>query len=114
MKQLRERVSRYGACSLSNHELLLIILGTGSGKRTIPEAMHHLLEEYPLQYMLGLDYGQIAAKVGAVKAVQVLALLEFSRRVMRPVDDTLFRISSPADAANLVMPDMVYLDHEEM
>ncbi len=34
--------------------------------------------------------------------------------MMRPTESEGYRILSPQDAANLVMPDLAYLDHEEM
>ena len=114
MKQLRERVACYGAQNLSSQELLQVILGTGVGNKASPEHIVRLVGDDPLPSLLSLDYGQIASTLGPVKATQVAALLELTRRLMRPVEDTLVRIATPADAANLVMADLSYLDHEEM
>ena len=52
--------------------------------------------------------------MGEAKSAQVKAALELGRRLASAQVDTRYRISTPADAANLVMLDMAYLDSEQM
>src|SRR5260370_25599875 len=52
--------------------------------------------------------------MGEAKSGQVKAALETGRRLASVQVDTRCRISTPAEAANLVMLDMAYLDTEQM
>ena len=116
MKSLREQVVQYGTRHLSTHELLLVILGTGASKRMTPRCIQHLMEDCPLPQLLQTDMGQLTNTLGLgeAKAIQLQAVMELARRKMRPIESEGYRILSPQDAANLVMPDLAYLDHEEM
>ncbi len=116
MKQLREQVVQYGTRTLSTHELLLVILGTGTSTKITPLSIQHLMEDCPLPQLLQADMGQLTNTLGLgeAKAIQLQAVMELARRLMRPTESEGYRILSPQDAANLVMPDLAYLDHEEM
>jgi len=116
MKQLREQVVQYGTRTLSTAELLLVILGTGTSTKITPLSLQHLMEDCPLPQLLQADMGQLAhtLDLGEAKAIQMQAVVELARRMMRPRESEGYRILSPQDAATLVMPDMAYLDHEEM
>ena len=48
------------------------------------------------------------------KAAQLKAALEIGRRLSLSQLDEKYQIKSPADAANLVMMEMAFLDHEQM
>ena len=52
--------------------------------------------------------------IGVVKASRLKASLEFGRRVMINRPEERPQLTSPADAANLLMPDMVHLDRETL
>ncbi len=52
--------------------------------------------------------------MGEAKSAQVKAALEIGRRLALVQPDTRYKISTPADAANLVMLDLAYLDTEQM
>src|SRR6266700_5490398 len=116
MKELREQVVQYGTRTLSTSELLLVILGTGAGTKITPLSIQHLMEDCPLPQLLQADMGQLTNTLGLgeAKAIQLQAVVELARRMMRPRESEGYRILSPQDAATLVMPDMAYLDHEEM
>ena len=116
MKQLREQIVQYGTRHLSTHELLLVILGTGASKRITPLCIQRLMEDCPLPQLFQTDMGQLTNTLGLgeAKAIQMQAVMELARRLMRPTESEGYRILSPQDAANLVMPDLAYLDHEEM
>jgi DNA repair protein RadC len=115
-KLLRERLSESGVSSLSTPELLSIILRTGSGSESIVAAVHTLLASYSLQELLHVDFGNLRHQygLGEAKAAQLQALLETARRLTIPSHQSRYAITTPQDAANLVMPDMAFLDHEEL
>src|SRR6266702_3180231 len=52
--------------------------------------------------------------MGEAKSAQVKAALEIGRRLALVQVDTRYKIRTPADAANLVMLDLAYLDTEHM
>jgi DNA repair protein RadC len=57
----------------------------------------------------GKEYG-----LGMAKTAQLKAALEIGRRLSLSQLDEKYQIKSPADAANLVMMEMTFLDHEQM
>ena len=114
--QLRERLHHSGVQGLSNHDLLTLVLCTGKGHRHVVEQIHTLLENNSLQELLKADVSAVYQEYGlsAVKAAQLQAVLELARRLSIPSGQERYQIISPKDAANLVMAEMTYLDHEEM
>ena len=80
----RERLENYGAKSLADHELLAIILRTGTkGKNVMGLAMEvlHTVEDiYRLRNVSLQELTKIPG-IGKVKATEILAAVEFGRRV---------------------------------
>lgn len=114
--QLRERLHHSGVQGLSNHDLLTVVLGAGKGHQQVVEQTQRLLEHYSLQELLRVDVSAVSQEYGlsAVKAAQVQAVLELARRLTIPSSHERYQIIIPRDAANLVMQDMTFLDHEEL
>ena len=52
--------------------------------------------------------------LGTAKTAQLKSALEIGRRLSLTQLDEKYQIKSPADAANLVMMEMAFLDHEQM
>ncbi len=61
-----------------------------------------------------LSMAELLAIILEAKSAQVKAALEIGRRLGTLQVDARYKISTPADAANLVMLDMAYLDTEQM
>ncbi len=116
VRQLRERLQQYGVTTLSSADLLAIVLGTGSSTQSIITQVQVLLSTNSLQELLQLDFGELCRKylLGEVKTAQLQAVLELARRLTVPATQERYQILSPADAANLVMADMSFLNHEEL
>jgi DNA repair protein RadC len=113
----RERLQHFGPQALSLVELLAIILRTGSRGDNALELANKLLAKYGgLPGLARADFRELCAEhgMGEAKSAQVKAALEIGRRLASGQVDTRYRISTPADAANLVMLDMAYLDSEQM
>jgi DNA repair protein RadC len=113
----RERMLHYGPQALSPTELLAIILRTGTARDNVIELAGNLLNKYGgLKGLMRADIGELCAEygLGEAKATQLKAALEIGRRLGMQQNEEKFQIKSPADAANLLMPDMTYLDHEQM
>ena len=92
----RERLGHFGPQALSLAELLAKYGG--------------------LPGLVRADFRELCAEhgMGEAKSAQIKAALEIGRRLALVQVDTRYKISTPADAANLVMLDMAYLDTEQM
>lgn len=113
----RERLRTYGSQALSNAELLAIILRTGTARDNVLELAGKLLARYGgLGGLLSIDFSQLCLEhgLGVAKTAQLKAALELGKRLRSQQLDDKFQIKSPRDAANLVMVEMTYLDHEQM
>ena len=113
----RERLQHFGPQALSVAELLAIILRTGTRGDNALELAHKLLSKYGgLAGLVRADFRELCAEhgMGAAKSAQVKAALELGRRLAALQVDARYRIRTPADAANLVMLELAYLDMEQM
>lgn len=113
----RERLQHFGPQALSMAELLAIILQTGTRGDNALELANKLLTKYGgLPGLVRADFRELCAEhgLGEAKSAQIKAALEIGRRLASVQADTRYKISTPADAANLVMLDMAYLDTEQM
>jgi DNA repair protein RadC len=113
----RERLKHYGPKALSTAELLAIILRTGTSRDNVIELAGKLLAKYGgLSGLMRAEFNELCSEhgLGEAKASQLKAALEMGRRLGMLQNDEKYQIKSPADAANLVMSDMMYLDHEQM
>ena len=116
VKQLRERLQFSGTAVLSNAELVSLVFGTSWSSASVIHQVHTLFASTSLQELLTIDFGELSRNylLGDTKAAQVLALVELARRLTLPTEMERQHITSPADAATVVMADMRYLDHEEL
>jgi len=111
----REKLIKYGAESLTNAELLALIIRIGNRERTAVELAQDILNHYG--GIKGLNYSGIAdlisiKGVGKAKAVQIMAVLELSKRLAALNSDEKEVIKTPEDVANLVMPELRFFTQE--
>jgi DNA repair protein RadC len=111
----RERMMQYGAQSLSNAELLAILLRTG----TFQESAVHLAQKMlshsgGLRSLVDMSLQQLTEikGIGSAKGLQILASVELGRRMARSVMEETVTVRSPKDAANLMMEELRYLQKE--
>lgn len=105
-----ERFRTLGAKALSDAELLAIIIKTGTKEMTsldlarnlLSECQGNLLNLYELSYEQLLDIRGI----GPVKAVQLKAVAELSRRIARTNRGYSLSLGSPASIADYYMEEM--------
>ena len=120
----RERLLGLGAPSLSDAELLAVLLGTGSTGETAVDLARRLLHlgadgaspqdrGAAWRYLAGASPDELSQVpgVGPAKAARIKAAVELGRRLAgstanRPV------ITSPAEVAKLLMESMRHLDRE--
>lgn len=113
----RERLIRYGAESISNAELLSIILRTGTFDENIISLSTRVLKNLGgLNGLLNSNIDELTKikGIGKAKAAQILALAEISKRFKSFKSGNQYKISNPQDISNLVMEDLRYLKKEHL
>lgn len=106
-EQPREKLVRYGSESLSDAELLAILLRTGSKRMNVIQTSHALINHFGGLRNLARQNWQtvrVIPGIAKVKAVTLEALFELSRRVEVAVLGEQIQISSPKDASAFFMP----------
>ncbi|MFE8703450.1 DNA repair protein RadC [Cytobacillus sp. FJAT-54145] len=111
----RERFIQNGPESLANHELLALLLRTGTKEESVLQLANRLLKHFEGLRLLKdatLDEITEIKGIGKAKAIQVLAAVEIGRRISNLAYDDRYVIRSPEDGANYVMHDMRFLSQE--
>ncbi|MCJ8006983.1 DNA repair protein RadC [Lederbergia wuyishanensis] len=111
----RERLINNGPESLSNHELLAILLRTGTKAESVIQLANRLLTQFGGLMWLrdaALEEMTNLKGIGQAKAVQIVAAVELGRRISNLKYDERYVIRSPEDGANYVMNDMRFLTQE--
>lgn len=114
----REKMRRRGAKTLSNAELLAILLGSGTGEKNVTEVAQELMVSaggrLTLLSAMPLERLMSHKGVGEVRAITIAAALELGRRSFE--EGTLIdkrSITSPQLVCQLMLPSLRNLDHEE-
>lgn len=115
-----EKLELYGEKSLSEAELLAIIIKTGTKEETSVEIAKRILnlnKEFNSKNLNFLREKSIeelmkVKGIGRVKAIQIKALCEFATRMNKPLDYRRVKIQSPGDIAKILTEDMRYLRTE--
>lgn len=114
----REKMMAKGAGSLSNAELLAIMLRTGTGRMNVIDVAHELLKagngklngiaSMPVEKLCEIN------GIGPGKAVTVAAAFELGRRFAgEAIVDSRTPVSSPRTVFRMMIPHLKGLDHEE-
>ncbi|MGB7999858.1 MAG: DNA repair protein RadC [Anaerobacillus sp.] len=111
----RERLVKEGPETLSNQELLAIILRTGTKQESVLQLSYRIIQYFEgLRLLKDASIEELTSLngVGPAKAVQLIAAMELGRRVSRLQLEERYTIRSPEDGANYVMEDMRFLSQE--
>jgi DNA repair protein RadC len=111
----RERLQHYGSGALGIAELLAIILRSGTGKVSAVRLAEQLVQRFSgLRGLATATVEELATVpgIGPAKACELKAAFELGKRLATTTDAPRPVVSSPLDAANLLMEEMRYL-HEE-
>ncbi|MCA9755676.1 MAG: DNA repair protein RadC [Candidatus Eisenbacteria bacterium] len=100
----RERIFRQGAETLTDHELLAAVLGTGFSGTSVREVAANVLEEGTLEAIAKIPARDLKRfrGLGTARAAQLLAALEIGRRVFGRSGLSERAIRSPEDLMPLV------------
>ncbi len=115
-----EKCLEHGPESLTDGELLAIILRSGTKSRSSLEVAWDILECHPIYkglislHHLDLKTLKQIPGVGDVKAIEILCVSELSKRLSRASVQLDRDFSSPEYIASYYMESMRHLDHEEV
>lgn len=110
----REKLYKYGAEVLTDEELLALILRCGTSKENILFLSKRIISYFEtLENLLNASQKELMEISGIkeAKAAQILAICELFKRVSLKNKEVI-KISSPSDAASLVMNKMLHLKQE--
>ena len=116
-----EKLQMYGTENLSNSELLAIIIKTGTNEKTSVELAQEILklgsqDRNDLHFLQDLsieEFMQIKG-IGKVKAIQLKAVCELTKRMSRPIQNMNIRIRIPLDVAKLLMSELKFEKREKV
>ena len=115
-----EKLERFGEETLSNAELLAIIIKTGTREQSVISIAQQILNlgnndnVKSLRFLQDIsiqEFMQIKG-IGKVKAIQLKAVCELSKRMSRPINNQMIKIKTPEDVVNLLMPELRYEKRE--
>ena len=108
-----EKLEMYGANSLSNAELLAIIIKTGTKEEssvTIAQKILNLNEDRKnnLKFLQDISINELTKikGIGKIKAIQLKAVSELTKRMSRPITNNKIKITCPQDVANLLIDEL--------
>ncbi|MFJ7467781.1 DNA repair protein RadC [Peribacillus frigoritolerans] len=111
----RERFLQDGPQSLSNQELLALLLRTGSREESVLQLSGRLINSFKGLRLLkeaSVEELIVIKGIGEAKAIQILASVELGRRINNLNDQDRYVIRSPEDGANYCMEEMRFLSQE--
>ncbi len=114
----REKLIMHGASSLSESELLAILINIGTKRFSAVDVAKHLMLEYgSIKNIATLSVAELRQKkhkgIGTAKAVAIVAAFELGRRLSRYKQGDDQSIRSPEDAALRFGPKLRDLKQEE-
>ncbi len=110
----RERLISHGPESLSNTELLCILIGSGTKDESVMNLSARILSSYGFEGLSDAGPRQLKSIHGIsdAKACSILASIELGKRLATGKAPGLRRIDGPEDVAKLFMPRMGRLRKE--
>ena len=117
----RERAMRYGFSSLSDAEIMAILLGTGTKGKNVLDLANEILKSHQghLSELAHMSVNDIVSRytgIGRSKALGLLAALELGRRAAQDaaeVQSSRIAIRTSMDSYELMRNKLEGLDHEE-
>ena len=112
----REKLVKYGVKSLSNSELLAILLRSGTKEMSVIDLSHKLLslDKEGISFLVNSSIEELSQirGIGIVKASQIIAAIELGRRIATKPKTRRLNITNPDEVANLFMEEMRYYKKE--
>ena len=116
-----EKLEMYGEEKLSNAELLAIIIKSGTKEESSVSLAQRILSlekngENNLKFLQNISMKEFMSikGIGKVKAIQLRALCELTKRMSTPINTNQIQINSPKDVAELLTDEMKYEKKERV
>lgn len=115
-----ERCERYGAEYLTDAELLSVVIRSGTKERRSFEVAQDVLmikDEYQgLKGLYNVTLNELMRikGIGRVKAIQILCVVELTKRMSKVVSDKGIYFNTPQSIADYFMQEMRHLDTEQV
>ena len=114
-----EKLEMYGERSLSNAELIAIIIKSGTRNESSVSIAQKILAlekngENNLRFLQNISIKEFMSikGIGKVKALQLKAICELTKRMSKPIDTSQVQINSPKDVADLLTDEMRFEKRE--
>lgn len=112
----REKLREYGVQSLSNAELIAIIIRMGFGSDTAIDLANKILsiDSSGIKFLSHATIEELTSikGIGSCKAAQIQASIELGKRIARDRGEEKIKIDSPLVLVDLLMEEMRYLKKE--
>ncbi|HEY4544277.1 MAG TPA: DNA repair protein RadC [Tissierellaceae bacterium] len=112
----REKLINYGVRSLSNVELLAVIIRTGYKDKSALELAKDIIymDQSGIKNLSQITYEELISLkgVGSCKASQILASIELGKRINNWMGEEKIRVNTPQILATVLMDDMKFLNKE--
>jgi DNA repair protein RadC len=111
----REKLTKSGTKSLTNSELLAIILGSGTKNENVISLSNKILKNYNLKSISRASVSRLAKEhgIGIAKACQICACFELGRRVSSFSEETL-EVKNAKDLVKMFSSEMNSLKQEQV
>ncbi len=109
----REKLEKYGVKSLSNAELIAVIIRTGYGEDTALDLANKLLsmDKSGISFLSHAEIEELTSirGIGLCKAAQIQAAIELGKRISANLGEGRIKVDSPLVVVDLLMEEMRYL-----
>ena len=112
----REKLTKFGVNTLSNAELLAILIRTGTKNASAINLAQNILSinKEGLRFLADCNVDELSGikGIGLSKACQIIAAIELGKRLSLITKQNIQGIRSPKDISNLFMEEMRYYKKE--
>lgn len=112
----RQRLLSHGASTLSDAELIALLLSNGDQEQMLQLAQQLLGDAGGILGVQRLSSEELQqyTGIGQIRAARLKAALELTRRLVLTGFEERFQIRAPGDAAQLMLIEMSHLDQEHL
>ncbi len=105
----REKALKYGVSSLSTIELLAIIIRTGTKNKSVLQVANDLIKDLKnISHIQNLTLSKLKSYegIGEVKAIEILTIVELSKRIILNDKDNVLSITKPKDVYDFAIKEL--------
>lgn len=109
MERPYEKMLMYGEKSLTNIELLSIIIKTGTKNISALEISRNLMKSKEnLRFLQNISINELQKidGIGKIKTIELKAVGEIAKRISKPIETNTIKIKSQYDVASMLMEEL--------